>query len=173
MPAGGSLYIIGTRHNANSTEDIVMFVYSPNGSPPGLSGPFTIVSGLGIGGDYDIVPLAAGGQYVVADVFSNDTNFSEQVQGIHVLNNVPGTATIITSSPARAGQTYDALCLLNPGLADNLELYTSSHPKVVSFGDILMTLGLFTGSNQGGSPPQPFSWGGQTILLPAARALRK
>jgi hypothetical protein len=163
---GGVLYIIGTRHNADGTEDIVMFVFNPEGSPPGLAGPYTIVSGLGIGGDYDIVQLAAGGQYVVVDVFSNDTSFSEQVRGIHVLNNVPGSTTIIASSPARAGQTYDALCLLNPGLSDNLELYTSSHPKAASFNDMLMTIGLFTGTNAGGSsPPTPFNWSGQTILL--------
>jgi hypothetical protein len=51
---------------------------------------------------------------------------------------VPGTATIIASSPSRSGDTYDGVTLLING--KSVDLYYQSHPKLVTFKDQIFSI---------------------------------
>jgi hypothetical protein len=57
-------------------------------------------------------------------------------------NEVVLAATIIESSPARSGNSFDALSLVTDG--NNIELYYQTHPKVVTFQDQVFTIKLAT-----------------------------
>lgn len=56
---------------------------------------------------------------------------------------VPLSPTIIESSPARSGNSFDAVSLAING--NNIELYYQTHPKVVTFQDQVFTIKLATG----------------------------
>lgn len=189
---GTSLYIIGTRHNPPTagqvpgsfgTDDIVWFKFTPAaaGSPPTpntLIGPVAIVSGLIIGSDYDIVflptlagspPISTGQTCAVICSFSRDDAWSEQVN-TYVISptGVAGPPSLVISSPARSGQTFDSVFMLvstlltapgsPPTPINTLELYVTSHPKAFSYQDIVFTLGLFT------APVSTQTWSTQTVL---------
>jgi hypothetical protein len=51
---------------------------------------------------------------------------------------VPGTATILASSPSRSGNTFDGVSLIINGTS--VELYYESHPKLITFTDQVFTI---------------------------------
>ncbi len=173
---GTNIYLIGSRQNAGApggpppTSDIVWFKFAPNISPllPGtLTGPVAAVSGLLLGSDYDVISLSSGETYAVICQFFDDVahgTLLEQVNGYLIAaNGVAGSPTLITSSAARSGLTYDSVSLLTPD-GSHFELYTTSHAKALApqLGDYTMTVGLFASPDQGGT------WGAITSLLTQA-----
>jgi hypothetical protein len=78
------------------------------------------------------------------------------------------TPTIIESSPARSGNSFDALSLVTNG--NNIELYYQTHPKVVTFQDQVFTIKLAMGVPADFGYDFGFSFGSGPLAwnLPAA-----
>ena len=63
---------------------------------------------------------------------------------------IPGSATIIESSPARSGDAFDGVSLVSNG--NTIELYYQTHPKLVTFQDQVFTIKT---TNFGPASPTP------------------
>lgn len=146
--ANGKLHIVGCVDNGKNV-DLVKYTFDP--ANPTVVPATTLVTASYIRGAYDVCGLGTD-TYVVAVV--TDLPSPSIYQNKHAMlgfrldaNDVILSTDELAVSPMRSGDTYGAVSVLSPD-GVRLELYYHSHPKLVTFQDVLIAVNrkLYDGS---------------------------
>lgn len=164
----GILHIVGSQISATPNNyDIIHLTFDTNSDTLSTT-VNTLVTSSRVASDYDLIALQSGNiGFAVSVIDPSFPTFSPPIVGnclIYCIMSPSGSPPaynfavdhIIDSSPFRTGNTFGAVTLYSPD-AVNVEVYYNSHPKGVTFKDVLVQIFMTERNGAGqwgiGSPP--------------------
>lgn len=135
----GVLHIVTSRETPGDSNltDVLKFTYNPGTGV--LSSPAVLVTGSKVQAAYDIVSLGAGAALVVTAVDEPIApgGFTARyaLLAFEVAADLTFTTTPLIDQPWDRGDTFGGISMVAPGGSAPVELYYTSHPRVLAFKD--------------------------------------